>query len=225
MPIIQNYEYSGVISSMEMFAKELEQQFGSGKLRADKQEDLFNQQLKQLNYMIDSNGKLAKTTVELNAHQQNLIKTAKKLAEEEERRAKSKDNIIPELKKGLLEVGKASWGVASGLAKGETSFTTLFPLIESMGNAIGGVTKSIVGAIPVIGGIASAIIDAGQKIALEGSKLILQILEKTLKDFQEIADAGGLVSGGMTSLFEQLKNETQIFWDKLFRTDPEKRFP
>ena len=32
MPIIQNYEYSGVISSMEMFAKELEKLVDSNAL-------------------------------------------------------------------------------------------------------------------------------------------------------------------------------------------------
>ena len=184
--------------------KELEQQFGAGKLRADKQEALFNQQLKQLNYMIDSNGKLAKTNVELNAYQQKQIANAKKLTENEEQRLKSKDNIIPELKKGLLDIGKASWGFASGLAKGETSFTTLFPLMDSLAAVTGAVGKGLLGMIPVVGGFAAAFFEASTKIALEGSKFLIEMLEKSVKDFQEMGNAGALVGGGMTALNDQI---------------------
>jgi len=184
--------------------KELEQQFGAGKLRADKQEALFNQQLKQLNYMIDSNGKLAKTSVELNSYQQKLITSVKKLAEEDERRLKSKDNIIPELKKGLAEIGKASFGVATNLAKGETSFTTLFPLMDSLASATSAVGKGLLGMIPVVGGFAAAFFEASTKIALEGSKFLIEMLEKSVKDFQEMGNAGALISGGMTALNDQI---------------------
>ena len=184
--------------------KELEQQFGAGKLRADKQEALFNQQLKQLNYMIDSNGKLAKTTIELNDYQQKLITSAKKLAEEDERRLKSKDNIIPELKKGLAELGKASWGVATNLAKGETSFTALFPLMDSLASAAGGVGKALLGTIPVVGQFLGALWEASTKIALEGSKFLIDLLQTSLKNFQEMGNAGALIGGGMTALNAQL---------------------
>ena len=185
--------------------KELEAQFGASKLRADKQEAQFNQQLKQLNYMIDSNGKLAKTTIELNSYQQKQIANAKKLAENEEKRIKSKDNIIPELKKGLLDIGKASWGFASGLAKGETSFTTLFPLMDTMANAVGGVGKALLGTIPVVGQFLGALWEASTKIALEGSKFLIDLLQTSLKNFQEMGNAGALVGGGMTALNDQLK--------------------
>jgi LAS superfamily LD-carboxypeptidase LdcB len=184
--------------------KELEQQFGAGKLRAERQESAFNSQLKQLNYMITSNGKLAKTTIELNATQQKQINTAKQLAENEEKRLRSKDNIIPELKKGLLEIGKASWGVATNLAKGETSFTTLFPLMDTMANAVGSVGKNLLGMIPIIGGFTGALFDASTKIALEGSKFLIEMLEKSVKDFQEMGNAGALIAGGMTALNDQI---------------------
>jgi LAS superfamily LD-carboxypeptidase LdcB len=154
--------------------------------------------------MIDSNGKLAKTNVELNAYQQKQIANAKKLTENEEQRLKSKDSIIPELKKGLMEVGKASWGVASNLAKGETSFTTLFPLMDSLAAVTGAVGKGLLGMIPVVGGFAAAFFEASTKIALEGSKFLIEMLEKSVKDFQEMGNAGALVGGGMTALNDQI---------------------
>jgi hypothetical protein len=184
--------------------KELEDQFGASKIRAEKQESVLKDQLNQLNYMIDSNGKLSKTTVELNSYQQKLINSAKKLSEEDDRRLKSKDSIIPELKKGLMEIGKASLGVAVGLAKGETSFTTLFPLMDTMANMVGAVGKGLLGMIPIIGGFAGALFDASTKIALEGSKFLIEMLEKSVKDFQEMGNAGALIGGGMTSLNDQI---------------------
>jgi len=226
--------------------KELESQFSASKIRANKQEAAYRDQLKQLNYVIDNNGKLVKTTVELdNAQnkliqdlkkqsqfedqlkqlhymidangklvsttiklddaQQKLINTAKKLSEDEAKRLKSKDNVIPELKKSLMEIGKASWGVASNLAKGETSFTTLFPLMDTMTNAVGSVGKNLLGMIPIVGQFAGALFEAGTKIALEGSKLLIELLQKSLKDFQEMSNAGALVEGGMSALNYQLK--------------------
>jgi len=184
--------------------KELEDQFGASKIRAEKQESVLKDQLNQLNYMIDSNGKLSKTTVELNSYQQKLINSAKKLSEEDDRRLKSKDSIIPELKKGLMEIGKASLGVASGLAKGETSFTTLFPLMDTMANSVGAVGKGLLGMIPIIGGFAGALFDASTKLILEGSKFLIEMLEKSVKDFQEMGNAGALIAGGMTALNDQI---------------------
>ena len=184
--------------------KELESQIGASKLRAEKQESAFNDQLKQLNYVIDRNGKLSKTTLELSAYQQKQIAIAKKLNEEEEKRIKNKDNIIPELKKGLEEIGKASWGVATNLARGETSFTTLFPLMDTFANAVGSVGGGLLRMIPIIGGFAGALFEASAKIALEGSKFLIEMLQKSVKDFQEIADAGALTASGMTGLNDQL---------------------
>jgi LAS superfamily LD-carboxypeptidase LdcB len=229
----------------ERLNKELESQFSASKLRANKQESAYRDQLKQLNYVIDNNGKLVKTTVELDnaqnkliqdlkkqgqfedqlkqlnymmdangklvkttiklddAHQK-LINSAKKLSEDESRRLKSKDNIIPELKKGLMEIGKASFGVAAGLAKGETSFTTLFPLMDTMANMVGAVGKGLLGMIPIIGGFAGAFFEGSTKLALEGSKFLIEMLEKSVKDFQEMGNAGALIGGGMTSLNDQI---------------------
>jgi LAS superfamily LD-carboxypeptidase LdcB len=229
----------------ERLNKELESQFSASKLRANKQESAYREQLKQLNYVIDNNGKLVKTTVELDnaqnkliqdlkkqgqfedqlkqlnymmdangklvkttiklddAHQK-LINSAKKLSEDESRRLKSKDNIIPELKKGLMEIGKASFGVAAGLAKGETSFTTLFPLMDTMANMVGAVGKGLLGMIPIIGGFAGAFFEGSTKLALEGSKFLIEMLEKSVKDFQEMGNAGALIGGGMTSLNDQI---------------------
>lgn len=186
--------------------KELESQFGAAKLRAEKQESAFNDQLKQLNYIIDRNGKLSKTTLELSDYQQKQISTAKKLIQEEERRSKSQADIIPELKKGLEEVGKASWGFASGLAKGDTSFSSLIPLMDTVATATQSVGKALLGSIPIIGGFAAAVFGAMTEIAAAVSKLAIQLLEKTLKDFQDMANSGALVSGGMTALYDQLKN-------------------
>jgi hypothetical protein len=186
--------------------KELESQFGASKLRAERQESAFNDQLKQLNYIIDRNGKLSKTTLELSDYQQKQISTAKKLIQEEERRSKSQANIIPDLKKGLEDIGKASWGFASGLAKGDTSFSSLIPLMDTVATATQSVGKALLGSIPVIGGFAAAVFGAMTEIAAAVSKLAIQLVEKTLKDFQDMANAGALVSGGMTALYDQLKN-------------------
>jgi hypothetical protein len=184
--------------------KELDAQFGATRTRFDKQKAAFNEQLKQLNYIADSSGKLSKTTIELNSYQQKLIQTAKKLSEEESRRAKSQANIMPELKKGLSDVGRASWGFAAGLAKGETGFNSLIPLMDTVAAATQGVGKALLGSIPVIGGFAAALFGALTEAGLAVSKLAIQLLEKTLKDFQDMSNAGALVEGGMTALYEQL---------------------
>lgn len=188
----------------ENLNKEIEAQFGKERVLSDKRDLLYKSQLKSMGYSIDANNQLIKTTVELNDSQQKSINSLKKLAENEEQRLKSKDNVIPELKKGLLEVGKASWGVATNLAKGETSFTTLFPLMDAMANAVGSVGKNLLGMIPIIGQFAGSLFEASTKMALEASKFLIQMLQTSLKNFQEMGDAGALISGGMTSLNDQL---------------------
>ena len=184
--------------------KELEAQFGASKKLASKQEAAFNQQLRQLDYIIDSNGKLIKTTIELDAAQNKILKNLKKKEDYDAEMKKRQEKIGSDLKNGLSEIGKASWGVATKLAKGETSFTTLFPLMDAVGNAAASVSKGLLSMIPYIGGFLGSLSEAAIKTGLEVSKFAIEMLERSLKTFQELADAGALVADGMTGVNRQL---------------------
>ena len=184
--------------------KELEAQFGASKKLASKQEAAFNQQLRQLDYIIDSNGKLIKTTIELDAAQNKILKNLKKKEDYDAEMKKRQEKIGSDLKNGLSEIGKASWGVATKLAKGETSFTTLFPLMDAVGNAAASVSKGLLSMIPYIGGFLGSLSEAAIKTGLEVSKFAIEMLERSLKTFQELADAGALVADGMTGVNRQI---------------------
>lgn len=184
--------------------KELEEQFGASKKLASKQETLLNDQLKQLNYAIDSNGKLFKTTLELESAQKKLISKVKEKLRNEEEQKLRQENVTKELKRGLEEIGKASWGTATQLAKGETSFTTLFPLMDAVGAAAGALAKGLLSFIPIFGEAFGNFAEKAIKTGIEISKFALEMLQRSLNTFRELSDSGALVANGMKGLNDQL---------------------
>ena len=184
--------------------KELEDQFGASKKLASKQEALLNDQLKQLNYAIDSNGRLYKTTLELESAQKKLIDKVKEKVRNEEEQKKRQENVINDLKKGLEDIGKASWGTATQLAKGETSFTTLFPLMDAVGAAAGALAKGLLSFIPIFGEAFGNFAEKAIKAGIEISKFAIEMLQRSLNTFRELSDSGALVANGMQGLNDQL---------------------
>jgi len=187
-------------------SKELETQFGASKKIASKQENAYKQQLQQLGYVIDMNGKLAKTTIELDAAQKKTIEGLRKKAAYEVENEKRRQNLSSDaLKKSAEDIGKASCGVATGLAKGETSFSSLVPIVDVVGNAMSGLSKGLFSLIPFVGQALGSISETVIKTGIEVSKLALEMLDRSLKTFQELASVGALVSNGMTGLNNQLE--------------------
>ena len=187
-------------------SKELETQFGASRKIASKQETAYKQQLQQLGYVIDMNGKLAKTTIELDAAQKKTIEGLKKKAAYEVENEKRRQNLSSEaLKKSAEDIGKASWGVATGLAKGETSFSSLVPIVDVVGNAMSSLSKGLFSLIPFVGQALGSISETVIKTGVEVSKIALEMLDRSLKTFQELSSVGALVSNGMTGLNNQLE--------------------
>ena len=187
-------------------SKELETQFGASKKIASKQETAYKQQLQQLGYIIDMNGKLAKTTIELDAAQKKTIEGLRKKAAYEVENEKRRQTLSSDaLKKSAEDIGKATWGVATGLAKGETSFSSLVPIVDVVGNAMSGLSKGLFSLIPFVGQALGSISETVIKTGVEVSKIALEMLDRSLKTFQELASVGALVSNGMTGLNTQLE--------------------
>ena len=187
-------------------SKELETQFGASKKIASKQETAYKQQLQQLGYIIDMNGKLAKTTIELDAAQKKTIEGLRKKAAYEVENEKRRQTLSSDaLKKSAEDIGKATWGVATGLAKGETSFSSLVPIVDVVGNAMAGLSKGLFSLIPFVGQALGSISETVIKTGVEVSKIALEMLDRSLKTFQELASVGALVSNGMTGLNTQLE--------------------
>ena len=100
------------------------------------------------------------------------------------------------MKRGTGDLGKGMGRFAVDLAKGNTSFATLNPLIDIVTNSMAALAK----AIPFVGEGAAA----GIKAAAEASKFVIDLMDKNLKAFQELSNSGALVSDGMTGVGRQL---------------------
>lgn len=99
------------------------------------------------------------------------------------------------LGKVLSDAANKTGGFLKGLAKGETSFTTLNPVIDLVANTMGSVLK----AVPIFGDALNGL----TKAAAEASKFMVEQVQGALKDFQDVSKFGGLVADGMTGLQRQ----------------------
>jgi muramidase (phage lysozyme) len=95
----------------------------------------------------------------------------------------------------LKEIGKSAAGLAGGLARGETKFTSLNPIIDSMANAAAKAAE----AIPYVGSVFSATI----RMAAEAAKFLNERLQTAVDTFQELSNVGALTVRGMTGVQEQ----------------------
>lgn len=157
---------------------------------------LFSDELRNLGYSQDANGKLVKVSVELTSAQKRQIRELDNQQSKMQELQKRYDEFGQTMKNSLGGLVKGFGNFAAGLAKGESSFSTLNPIIDLVADALGSVAK----LIPVFGdGIASGI-----KVGAEAAKLTLELLDKNLKMFQDISNMGGLVSNGMEGLQKQV---------------------
>ena len=92
----------------------------------------------------------------------------------------------------LATLGKSFGKFAGELANGNTKFTTLNPLIDSVAGALGDMAK----AIPFAG----SAIAGGIKIVAEGSKFVIEQLQKTTETFKELGEVGALTATGMSGI-------------------------
>jgi hypothetical protein len=92
-------------------------------------------------------------------------------------------------------------GFTANILKGETSFSSLNPVIDGVSGALGEMAK----IIPVAGNAVAAAL----KLAAEGSKFLLSQLETATKSFQEIGRVGALTSSGLTGLRQQFLRSGQ----------------
>lgn len=174
---------------------ELEKALGKDVVIYNKRQAQYEKQLESMNYLIDANRNLVKTSVELDFKQRQQISSLKRSEETANNLRQAQDNLVDNMKKGLVDLGKGMGNFALNLGKGNTSFTSLNPLIDIVANALGSLAK----AIPFVG----EAIAGGIKASAEASKFILELMDKNIKAFQEISNSGGLVADGMAGVSRQ----------------------
>lgn len=190
--------------SASMRTKYEEIQAGRKKILEDVQRDtLFKKELQSLGYKLDIDGKLLKTTIELTKEQQKIIKEIKGQEESLAKVKKMQTDLVQALKDGVKNVAGSMGRFTLGLAQGDSSFKSLNGMIDAVGGAMAGIARSI----PIIGGF----FEAAAKAATEAAKTVVDLLERQLKGFQELSNAGGLVADGMTGLGRQFKNSGMTF--------------
>lgn len=104
-------------------------------------------------------------------------------------------NRLTSVGASLKEIGNSAAGLAGGLARGETKFTSLNPIIDGFANAAAKAAQ----AIPVFGGLFAGAI----KMAAELAKVLNERLQTAIDTFQELSAVGALTVRGMTGVQEQ----------------------
>jgi len=105
------------------------------------------------------------------------------------------------LDKAGVSLSRGIAGFASGVAKGETSFKALNPVIDGVVGALGEMAK----IVPFAGNAVAGAL----KLAAEGSKFLLDQLETATKSFQEMSRVGALTASGLTGLRQQFLRSGQ----------------
>lgn len=175
--------------------KEIEAKLGKELAIANKRTEMFEQQLAGMNRYIDSNNKIIKTSVELSFSQRQQIASIKRSDEATSKLHQAQDNFVSNLGSMAKDITKGMGNFAMSVGNGSTSFTKLNPLIDIVANSMGALAK----AIPFVGEAAAAGIKAGA----EASKFVLELMDKNIKAFQDIANSGGLVADGMEGVSRQ----------------------
>lgn len=109
--------------------------------------------------------------------------------------SKNLDQFKSALKDGAKDVTKSLGRFALDVGDGSKGFTQLNPLIDAASNALGGMAK----AIPFAG----EAINAAVKATAEGTKFVIEQLQKTTQTFQDLSDVGAVTAKGMTGIQEQ----------------------
>jgi hypothetical protein len=100
-----------------------------------------------------------------------------------------------ELKTVPGQLAKGLGGLASSVAKGDTSLKSMSAVVDVAANAISGLAKTV----PIFGEAMSA----ATKAVAEGAKIVVDQLDQTAKTFNAMSASGALVADGMTGLGRQ----------------------
>lgn len=100
-----------------------------------------------------------------------------------------------ELKTIPGQLAKGLGGLASSVAKGDTSLKSMNAVVDVAANAISGLAKTV----PIFGEAMSA----ATKAIAEGAKIVVDQLDQTAKTFNAMSASGALVADGMTGLSRQ----------------------
>ena len=100
-----------------------------------------------------------------------------------------------ELKTIPGQLAKGLGGLATSVAKGDTSLKSMNAVVDVAANAISGLAKTV----PIFGEAMSA----ATKAIAEGAKIVVDQLDQTAKTFNAMSATGALVADGMTGLSRQ----------------------
>jgi len=185
---------------------ELERLRGKQEILQNRKQVLYEKELENYGYYINDQNILTKTiskqNIELDKEQKKVLDRLRKDGIQEEQAKtkkaevqKAQDELGKNLGNGLLDLTKGLGSFAAGLTNGSTSFTSLNPLIDIVANTLGSLAK----AIPFVGEAIAGL----TKAAAEGAKLVLELMDKNLKAFQELGNAGALTAEGMEGVSRQ----------------------
>jgi len=185
---------------------QLEKIMGKEQALQNRKQVLYEKELEKYDYFIDGHNNLtkilSKQNLDLDNEQKKVIERLRKDGVSEEKAKakkaevqKAQDEFSSNLAKGLGDLTKGLGSFAMGLANGNTNFTSLNPLIDIVANSLASLAK----AIPFVG----EAIAGATKAAAEGAKFVLELMDKNLKAFQELANAGALTAEGMEGVSRQ----------------------
>jgi|694.fasta_scaffold08725_6 hypothetical protein len=185
---------------------DLERLLGKEQALQNRKQVLYEKELENYNYFIDDQNNLTKMlsrqNLDLDKEQKKVLDRLRKEGASEERSKakqaelqKAQDEFGSNFVKGLGDLTKGLGSFAMGLANGNTNFTSLNPLIDIVANSLASLAK----AIPFVG----EAIAGATKAAAEGAKFVLELMDKNLKAFQELANAGALTAEGMEGVSRQ----------------------
>ena len=185
---------------------QLEKILGKSQALQNRKQVLYENELENYGYFIDDQQNLtkmlSKQNVDLDKEQKKVLERLRKEGVNEERAKakkaevqKAQDEFGSNLAKGLGDLTKGLGNFATGLASGNTNFTSLNPLIDIVANSLASLAK----AIPFVGEAIAGV----TKAAAEGAKFVLELMDKNLKAFQELANAGALTAEGMEGVSRQ----------------------
>ena len=185
---------------------QLEKILGKEQALQNRKQVLYEKELENYDYFIDDQQNLtkmlSKQNLELDNEQKKVLNRLRKEGISEERSKakkaevqKAQDEFGSNFAKGLLDLTKGLGNFATGLASGNTNFTSLNPLIDIVANSLASLAK----AIPFVGEAIAGV----TKAAAEGAKFVLELMDKNLKAFQELANAGALTAEGMEGVSRQ----------------------
>ena len=126
---------------------------------------------------------------------QTLGRVSTETADELAKAGGAAGNFQNAMKKGTVDVGRSMKGFTASVAKGESSFDTLIPIVDAMGGAFSG----LIGSIPMVG---QGFKKLGET-ATEVAKFLVTRLGQTVGAFQDVSRSGAISAGGLQAFGEQ----------------------